>query len=133
MLFRNVGLVTSLPGLALSCGFKCSAGADIVPVGVLPMCPPRSCGVFPKMSGASRSAQEMPHTHATEDTSSVNPSLELTCDSETKPYARLRMKLWSHNAGRPWAGVPKNRRQWKRACRALVFRMISRRQRQAVR
>ena len=42
-------------------------------------------------------------------------------DSETKPYA-------SHIAGRPCAGVPKNRRQWKRAGRALVFRMISRHQ-----
>ena len=29
-------------------------------------------------------------------------------DSEIKPYARLRMKLWSHNAGRPCAGVPNN-------------------------
>ena len=31
------------------------------------------------------------------------------------------------NAGRPCAGVPKNRRQWKRARCALMFRMISRR------
>ena len=40
MLFRNVGFVTSLPGFALSSGLKVSAGADIVGVGVLPMCPP---------------------------------------------------------------------------------------------
>ena len=39
MVFRNVGLMASLPGFALSSGSKCSASAKIVPVGVLPMCP----------------------------------------------------------------------------------------------
>ena len=41
-------------------GLKCSAGAAFVPVGFLPMCLPRSCGVVPEVSGASRFAQEVP-------------------------------------------------------------------------
>ena len=92
MLFGDVGLVTSLPGFTLSSGVKCGADADLVPVGSLPVCSPRSCTVPPEVSGASRSAQrcfsrKMPHTHAAEDVSSVDPSLELTscvshkCDS----------------------------------------------------
>ena len=40
MVFRNVGLVASLPGFALSSDSKCSASAKNVPVRVLPMCQP---------------------------------------------------------------------------------------------
>jgi len=67
MLFGNVGLVTCLPGFTLSGGVKCDADAHFVPVGSLTVCSPRSCGVPPEVSGASRSAKrcssrEMPHT-----------------------------------------------------------------------
>ena len=59
MLFGDVGLVTCLPGFTLSSGVKCGADADFVPVGSLPVCSPRSCGVPPEVSGASRSAEEV--------------------------------------------------------------------------
>ena len=59
MLFGDVGLVTCLPGFTLSGGVKCGADADFVPVGSLPVCSPRSCGVPPEVSGASRSAEEV--------------------------------------------------------------------------
>ena len=116
MLFRNVGLVTSLPGFALSSGLKCSAGADIVPVGFLPMCPPRSCGVFPEVSGAPRSAQEVP----------FQGNAIYTCDRGyiigKSFYARLRMKLWSRNAGRPCTGFLNDiSASVERAGRALAF------------
>ena len=83
MLFGDVGLVTCLPGFTLSGGVKCGADADFVPVGSLPVCSPRSCGVPPEVSGASRSAEEVLFQgNATfitkEDTSSVDPSLKLT-------------------------------------------------------
>ena len=59
MLFGDVGLVTCLPGFTLSGGVKCGADADFVPGGSLPVCSPRSCGVPPEVSGASRSAEEV--------------------------------------------------------------------------
>ena len=58
MFFRNVGLVTSLLGFALSSGLKCGADADFVPVGSLPV-RSRSFGVPPEVSGASHSAKEV--------------------------------------------------------------------------
>ena len=79
MLFGDVGLVTCLPGFTLSGGVKCGADDDFVPVG-LSQCSPRSCGVPPEVSGASRSAEEVLFQgnatySTTEDTSSVDPSL----------------------------------------------------------
>ena len=56
---EDVVWVISVPGFPLSNGLKCSAGANIVPVEFLSMCPQRSCGVFPEVSGASSSAQEV--------------------------------------------------------------------------
>ena len=53
MLFGDVGVVTCLPGFTLSGGVKCGADVDFVPVGSLPACSPRSCGVPPEVSGAA--------------------------------------------------------------------------------
>ena len=58
MLFGDVGVVTCLPRFTLSAGVKCGADADVVPVGSLPMCSPRSCCVPPQVSGGSRSAKK---------------------------------------------------------------------------
>ena len=58
MLFGDVGVVTCLPRFTLSVGVKCGANAVFVPVGSLPVCSPRSCGVPPEVSRALRSAEE---------------------------------------------------------------------------
>ena len=59
MLFGDVGVVTCLSVFTLSGGVKCGADVDFVPVGYLPVCSPRSCGVRPEVSGASHAAEEV--------------------------------------------------------------------------
>ena len=74
--------MTCLSGSTVSSGAKCGANKNNS-CGPLPVCSPRRCSVTPEVSEASRSPEEVlfqgkPHTRATENASSVDPSLKLT-------------------------------------------------------
>ena len=109
MLFCYVHLVASLPGFALSSGLQCSAGADIVPVGVLPMCPPYAHSFhivrtgIPNIFGAQTYGESLAAVSVLEQIASTvdNVGLSWLCKHQTKVCLRsMPAQLSIHSFGR---------------------------------